>query len=246
MKKSFRLLSLLVVFAICCTLSGCGMLDDLRKTRATMTADGTIKFYDGTEYLPLPECESLQPIFNEYKMVYLVEEDLPLLLTIFSENVYTMSDNGVFLEFYTEDSSIYYCRSDYYDKVLDSINNGITDGVYVYWYYDYEEEIFGTYTLTDAQADTIDEICATQTPEVLPEAAMVDYDYLVDLMICPEDKLFMTDTLDLCLLNDKYFIVVFDEESTALYSVPESLFDTFDEIFEAHIESESHWMEEDW
>lgn len=243
MKKAAKILSLLLVFAICFSLSGCGVLEEMRQTRAIMEEDGTIKFYDGTTYLPLPACEGLIPVYNEFELVYLVEEELPLLLTFFSGDTFQRSDNGVFLSFYGGDTEILYCRSDVYDTVLDSLENGITGETYVYWYINYEEGTYDLYTLTDDQADAIGQVCSTQTPEVLPEMAVLDYDYLIDMMICPEDQLFMMDTVDLCVLNDKYYVVIFGEEATVLYSVPESLSDTFEDIFEHYIESENYWLD---
>lgn len=250
MKKTIRIVSLLTVLAICFSLCGCNLLDELRESRATVLADGTVRLYDGTEYKPLPECEELTPEFNEYEMVYVAAEDVPLLLTdFFYENCFDKSDDGLFLQAYTEESVVYYCRTDAYDSVLERINNGFTAEKYCYPYVDYEEAEYIYCTLTPAQAEAVAQVCQTQTPEELPKAAIVDFEYMADLYLCSGDMLFKRDTVDVCVLEGEYYVVEYGFDATTLYTVPEELSDVFAGILEKQIESDSYWeeyWEEDW
>ena len=242
MRKSIRILSLLMVLAMCFSLYGCDVLDDLRETRASIAEDGTIKLADGSEYMPLPECEELTPDFYNCETVYVAEEELPLLLTFFSENAFLKTEDGIFLQSYTDEAVIYYCRTDVYDNVLDRINSGFTPEVYGYWYYDYENEEENFYVLTQSQAEALSEVYRTQTAEKLPEAATLDYEYIADLMIGTKDKLFMRDTVDVCVFNGKYYVVGYDFDATSLYRVPDDLSKEFAAILKKQIESDSYWL----
>lgn len=243
MKKVRRIASLLVVLGICLSLCGCNVLEELRAVRASFTTGGVIKLYDGTEYILLPDCKELNPIFTEYELIYVVEEELPLLLTVFSDNYFTKSDDGLFLQAYTEEGIIYYCRADAYDGILARIKNGFTAEIYCYTYYDYENDEEFLYTLTQAQADAVMQVCTTQEPEILPEAAVLDYCYIADLYFCTSDKLFRQNTVDVCVIKGKYYVVDY-EDTTTLYSVPAELSETFAQIMEKQIESDSYW--ENW
>lgn len=243
MKKVIRIVSLIAVLGVLLSLCGCDVLDELRSSRATITPDGVIKLYNGAEYILLPACKELTPTFTEYEAIYVVEEEVPLLLTAFAENDFTKSDDGLFLQAYTEQGVIYYCRADVYDSMLARINKGFTPEIYCYSYYDYEKEEALLYTLTQVQVDAVTQVCTTQEPETLPEAAMLDYGYFADLYFCTEDKLFRQDTVDVCVINGKYYVVSHDD-TTTLYSVPAEMSAVFAGILEKQVESDSYW--ENW
>lgn len=239
MKRLIRIVSLIAVLGICLSLCGCGFLDDLRASRALFTEDGTIKLNNGMEYMLLPACEEMSPIFSKYDVVYAVEEEVPLLLTAISGDYLIKSDDGMFLQAFTPEGMSYYCRADIYDSVLDRIQNGFTAEAYCYSYYD-ENSNYGLYTLTREQADAIFQVCATQEPETLPDAAVLDYEYIADLYFCTEDKLFMQDTVDICTVNGKYYVVGYDD-AVILYTVPQEMSETFAAIMAKQIESDSRF-----
>lgn len=241
MKKRIKLLSLPIVLTMCFLLCGCNALDELRESRAVVAEDGTIVLADGSEYRALPECEELTPEIYNGGTVYVVKEDLPLLLTSFSHQSYFKSADGIFLQSYNDGSNIFYCRTDVYDKVLERINNGFEGEIYGYWYYDYKKEKDYFYKLKPDQAEAIENVLATQEGEQLSEVASLEYEYLADLWLCTEDKLFMRDAVDVCVLDGKYYVVDFGLENTTLYSVPDELTETFKEVLEKRIASDSYW-----
>lgn len=241
MKKVTRILCLIAVFAMCLSLCGCSVLDDLRAMRASITPDGTIKLYDGTEYKLLPECEELSPKFTQYQEVYIVEEDIPLLLTTIRYiDCLNKSDDGKILLTYTENGAIYYCRSDMYDGILESIQNGFMPELCCYWCYDFENEENVCYTLTQEQWDALQLVCTTQKPQRLT-AALKESEHWADLYLYTEDRLFEQDTLDIYVYNGKYYVVDLDNEYS--YSVPAELTAVFEKIMEKQIESDSYWEE---
>jgi hypothetical protein len=235
MKKMTRFLCLIAVFAMCLSLCGCGMLDDLRAKRATMTADGNIKLYDGTEYKLLPYNKLLSPKFYHYEEVYIVEEDLPLLLTSTSyENYVNKSDDGCFLKDYLDGNEIYYCRTDMYDSVLERMNNSKGLEVCYYIYYDSENYAELTYTLTQQQWDMVKQVLATQEPQMLRDVLQENYEYWVGLYMSTADGLFTTDRFALCIYKGKCYVI--DYEKYLQYAVPAELTDDFKTIMAKEIE----------
>lgn len=243
MKKLRRALCLIAVLAMCLSLCGCSILDDLRQMRAEMTSDGTIRLYDGTEYKPLPQCEELSPSFSEYSEVYTVAEDVPLLLTtVLYEDYLDKSDDGKFLVTYSEAGAVYYCRADAYDSVLARIQNGFTPDLCCYWCYDFENMEDVCYTLTQKQLDLLNQVVATQKPQVLPNAASLDSEHWADLYLCSEDRLFEQDTVDICILNGKYYVMDFGD-TISFYAVPAELTAEFEKIMEMQIQYDSYWYD---
>ncbi len=241
MKKLRRALCLIAVFAMCLSLCGCGVLDDLRQMRAEIKKDGTIRLYDGTEYKPLPQCEELSPSFREYSEVYTVAEDVPLLLTTMLYEAYLdKSGDGKFLVTYSEYGAVYYCRTDVYDSVLERIRNGFTPELCCYWCYDFENGEDVCYTLTPEQLELLNQVVATQKPQVLPDAVELDSEYWADLYLYSKDRLFEQDTVDICILNGKYYVVDFGD-TISFYTVPAELTAEFEKIMEMQIQYDSYW-----
>lgn len=236
MKKSFRILSLILIVVMCFSLCGCKALDDLRESRASLTESGTIKLPDSTEYKLLPPCEELLPNIDATDTVYVSDEELPLLLTVFSKNSYSKSYDGIFLH---DDYAVstYYCRTDVYDNIVERINRGFVAESYCYRYYDtnYNERY---YKLTERQARAVTEVYNNQTPIILPNIASMVYEYEIDLMLCSEDMLFMRDTVDICVKDNKYYLIDYQLDATSLYAIPDNLASEFKAIMKNYIESE--------
>ena len=229
MNKLTRSLSLLMVFALCLSLCGCNALDELRRSRATRPQEGVIRLADGTEYKLLPECEALCPTWDDMMYsYYIVEEDLPLLLTQYGDGV-SSSKDGLFLEVYGEDIQ-YYCRTDAYDSIVARIDQGFTPDVYGYTYFDPEAGDYGDYVLcelTPAQAEAVEQVYATVQPEKLPVGARLDYEEKVDLYLYSADRLFRQDTVDICVVEGEYFLLTNDQ---MIYAVPGELTTVFANI----------------
>ena len=239
-----KVISLIAILAICLSLCGCGLLDDLRESRATVDAEGNIQLNDGAVYKPLPACKELSPAFDEMKMVYVVESEVPLLLTSMIGEYFDLSDDGKFLQNYLDGESIFYCRADVYDSVLDRIMNGFAPNTCCYWYYDYSMGKVLAYTLTEAQLEAVNQVCLTQEPQILPSAASMNWDYWVTLTMCTDDLLFMKELVDICMVEGKWYVVDESGVDTIFYTVPEELTSVFADIMNIYIQVEdSYWTE---
>ncbi|MBR4073167.1 MAG: hypothetical protein IKK24_04410, partial [Clostridia bacterium] len=187
MKKTVKILSLILAVVFCFTLCGCDNLDSMRKEQAVYTEMGSI-IYNGNEYYLLPECDNLQIVSDNYEYAYVTAKDVPVLLSTFLGEEYVVSDDGVFL--YSESIQGRYCRKDKYESVLHRIENGYTPEGYLYSYYDYINDKTKYYRLSDEDEKALKTLVTSVTPEKLPEMADIDYEYYIDIMTCSDDMLF--------------------------------------------------------
>lgn len=242
MKKMKRAICLITVFVMCISLCGCSVLDDIRESRGIYTAEGNIQLTDGTEYAPLPSCKELSPSFTQYKELYVVQSDVPLLLTSIMGTCFDISDDDLFLSSYVLGEGGYYCRTDLYESVLERIENGFIPEVYAYWCYDYTSGKNVPYTLTQAEQDAVDQVCDTQEPQELLPGTYLSWDYGVYLYLCSEDLLFTKETVKICVADNKYYVVDETGANTVFYCVPAELTATFAQIIDTYIQNEAaYW-----
>ena len=226
-----KLVCFLAVLALCLSFAGCKELDELRAQRAYVVEDGVIAMTDGTQFKRLPKCQELYFERNDYGLLYLVEEEMPLLLTSFGDSI-TKSDDGRFLKVYEEGDRRIYCREDVYDAVVQRIEKGFTPEVYAYDYWDDETGESSLYKLTPEQAAAVEQVFS-QEPEQLPAAATIEYYYLADLYHYSSDFLFREDAVDVCVVEEEYFL--WDDEDN-IYTVPQELVPIFKEIMKAQMD----------
>ena len=238
MKKALRILCLITVTVIVClSLSGCTLIDEMRDAHAFWSKDNTIK-YGEYEYKLLPASETLKPVFNAYNSVYVTDEEVPVLLSSsFGQNYY-VSDDGIFLFTDMEDGYICYCRNDRYDEILQKITNGFEPESYCYSYYDYENTEDTYYVFSETEVEAVNNVVKSVIPTVMPEAATLDYDYIVSIEACSKDLFFRTYIADICITDNKYYVVVTEDENTLLYQVSGELQETFEKIMKAAVDSE--------
>lgn len=244
MRNIKKIFCLCLAVAICLSFGGCMLLDEYKNSRVSHIDDEKIVLSDGTEYYKLPYSEEFSPdSLTNKDLVYVVDEETPLLLTdMFSDGYLYKLDDGLFLvETLHDPESAYYCRSDRYDEIAARINNGFNPDGYGYGYYDRDKEEFSHYMLSSKEADALTFILENITPEKLPDLASFDYDYMVDLMLCSSDLLFTRDTVDVCLMNDKYYIIdITEEEEIIIYTVPRDFYKTFESIMQKEVESQNY------
>ena len=244
MKKMKRVICLIAAFVFCLSLCGCGALDEMRSLRATLTPEGNIRLASGAEYKLLPTCEELSPMYDEMKMVYLVESDVPLLLTYMMGEYIDLSDDGIFLQNIGEGDTASYCRTDVYDRIYERIVNGFTPEICCYWRYDFNADKLIPYILTDAQLDAVNQVCLTQKPQILPSAAYMSWEYSITLCMCSDDLLLVKEIVDICTVEGKYYVLDDSGVDTILYAVPQELAAVFADIMDAYIQAEdSYWSE---
>ena len=248
MKKTIKTIALILIISIVgVLLCGCNALDELRKSQAFFTEDGKI-LYGETEYLPLPECEELQPITDEEKYINVTAKDVPVLLSVYFTNSYCLSQDGNFIVDNISEESIVYCRSDIYGSTLERIENGFIPTDYYYCYLDYNayddyESYMKYYYLTKEQKSAIDTVLSSGVPEHLPEIVEITSEYSVLINATSSDKVFSKYACDLCFNENKYYIAVYKDNETFMYHVPDNMSEIFSDIMKKYIDSENYWLE---
>ncbi|MBQ9930311.1 MAG: hypothetical protein IJO72_05995 [Oscillospiraceae bacterium] len=243
MKKARRILCLMAVLALCLSLCGCSMLEDVRASRAVYTKDGEIEL-NGALYKLLPQCEELTPTFSEYTELYAVESEVPLLLTSMMGDYLDISDDGVFLSNYMDVGTVYYCRSDAYDAVYDRIVNGYEADTCAYWSYDFNTGKEISMVLTRQQLDAVWQVLETQEPQIMPAGASMRWDYRIYLYMCSDDLLFRTPMVDICVASGLYYVVAEANGVSAMYSVPAELVTIFVQIAQEYMQYEDAYYGE--
>lgn len=249
MKNAFKIfLCLILVTGLCFSLTGCNYLDNERKNHAFWQGEN-IKLGD-SEYIPLDECEYLNPEYEAMDdCIMVTEPDVPVLLSGFMGAEYSISKDGVFLFDFYDEEGFYYCRSDKYDEISERIKKGFKPDGYCYVYSEYDETSDYDlenkyYVLTQAEVNAVDSVISQVEPTVLPEIADVDYEYTISLDACSKDMLFKKYTYDLYLKGNTYYISYFDDESIYLFTVPEEYKSDFAKIMKAGIDSQKYWEDE--
>jgi len=147
MKKKTLLLGL--VIALVLSLTSCNTLDQLKTQRAVWIAADKQVEYQGGRYKRLDTNTSEIGIIGEEYSLFLVEEDLPLLLTSWMGfKNYTNSDKSLiriyndYSWFSDEDGFSYepgiYAREDIFDEVSENLKNAVFNHYYYERYY-YDE-----------------------------------------------------------------------------------------------------------
>lgn len=204
----------------------------------------------------------LNPLYNSrnYEVISLTNPDVPVLLSDYYGDYLDISDSGIFMYGYINEDGYYYesitgytgnsfevlyCRDDKYEEVSQIIEDGIeyTKYGYGYWTYDeddinsselyeYEDDEYNYYLLSEEECDTIDEIIKNTEP-IIDAETPYDYYYLVMLDNISEDGYFSkesyeiyTDDLGNYTLN--LYSYVTDEYKT--YYVDEKYNDIFDKL----------------
>lgn len=245
-----RVISLLLVCCLCVALTGCGALDEARARHAKWSETGTV-LYGETEYLPIEHSEYLYPSINTLNnSLRVTEADVPVLLSLFLQELLYRSDDGIFLESY--ETGLLYCRADYYDEVSKKLEKGFDTVGYCYDYYTYDEETYAyteyTYRLTDEEAAAIDVVLATGTAKTIFGIEGVNYDYGVELMSCDESTFFRYYMLDVCSINGVYYLIGPDGNNYWSIPVPTWYASVFDAMMkvprEQYEENQSRYEDE--
>jgi len=96
--------------------------------------------------------------------------------------------------------------------------------------------------LTPAEQEAVNQVCDTQEPQVLPAGTYMSWDYGVFLYMCSADLLFSKETVEICVVGNKYYVVDETGADTIFYSVPAELTATFAQIIDTYIQNEAaYW-----
>ncbi len=237
-----RGLSLLVVLLLVLSLTGCQALDDMKAAQAFWLTNGNI-LYGDVEYRLLPECDVLNPLAGEETpYVYVTEQEVPVLLSeVYGDSFAVSLDRSIL--FKDSRNGACYCAQNRYDEMIDKISSGDFFDTYAYVYYDYDAMMTLTYLLTESERSAVDWVFYSETPEILPDYVDIPYDYVVELLSCSEDMLFSDYCCDLYVNGDQYYLCVISGDTSAIYTVPDSMQSVFEGMLKSYMNAEEYWLE---
>ena len=106
-----------------------------------------------------------------------------------------------------------------------------------YNYYNYynDEEVYGSYVLTDEEKRAVEAVVASVEPEEF-DSGEFDYSYYCTVYECSEDLIFNQQAFDIAYTDYGYAIVITKGGVTNAYVVPIELSAIFDNIMAAYFE----------
>ena len=222
MKKFIKLiLALVLVFALCFSLSGCNVLSEPKEAHAIRIDEETIE-YDGEEYKLLPNNEYFCPPFIESVSLNITESDVPVLLSEQFGDRGELNDDKTIIEYF--DTSSFYCRKDKYQKVKKEVEAEFIKSGYCYSYTVFDEETymseFEYYTFSEKENDAIEKVLAYGEVVVLENCS---YEYCANLEIYSRNLNFRKDFMQLCYSNGEFFLLDVDKDQQVMYKADSSL-----------------------
>ena len=242
MKKLIRITALILsVLLLCAVFTGCDELDRMKKAHAVKNENGNI-LLNGNEYKQV-SFASRTSLFNfdlvPCSEIYVTEPDVPVLLSEgFYEYFGDVSEDGKYLYIYNVDyNSVPYCRTDEYDNLIERLEAPFEPEVlaYPYSYYDYDndEEINGSYVLTEDEQKAVEQVMLSVEPVQLEGYGYSEYDAddYIYIYECSEDLIFNRIAMILEVKNGRYAVATdIGGGITEVRRVPDELFKVFQNI----------------
>lgn len=170
MRKSKRLLGLMLVVLLCVSLCSCAKLDEMKEKHGVWQPDGAILWNDAV-YKPLPIVDEEINLIDYGETVVITQPDVPVLLSTPFGEVYNRKNDGMsiaavcWINEYEKVPCLFY-REDKYNEILKEINSGFASANgYCFERYDMVSDELVTYHLTDEQVKTLDLVMETVEPE---------------------------------------------------------------------------------
>ncbi len=241
MKKMMKCVAgLSAMLVLMSALTGCRQFEELRQAQASFTKEGNL-LVKGEEYLALPLCDELRPMFhNDVKEIYAASEETPVLLTKFFGTTMDMSEDKMFIasggyniyngEFDGVGIAPYYCHEDIYDSVMATIETGYEPNGYRIGYFDWQEDEFKHYEFSDEETQAVETVFA-QTPAYESEPESWDI-FSVDSYM--KDQPFSQYEFDLVKAEDGIYLNKYFEinENWLYYKVPTDLEPVFQNVID--------------
>lgn len=230
MKKIMRKLgALALALTVSLCLSSCVDLDEIKANRAVYTDDSRKEIlFQGNKY------KRVDDIFDDYLRTYYLEdsadvvtEDIPLLLTEhYGDGLYyNKTDTRLIWRSY---GNYYFCREDWYDYFMKTLEENKFEYVCVE-HYDYYTEEYSRTMLDKTIVDTVDEIIYS----VEPRASYPDTYRSVTINATDKEGLLMHNLFCVEELAYGGYFITMDNLShdIAGYVVPEKYEDEFKILF---------------
>lgn len=233
MKKTKRLLALLVAVLLCLSLCGCDRLDEMRKAHGFWQKDGSI-LLNGHVYKKLP---SVSDYFNwdtNREDIFVTDVDVPVLLSMMAGEPFSVSKGEIMLDGYDRDTDaqVQYCRADKYDMVCTMLTGDFEVVTYGYYYYEPKTETYKEYVLTASQKEGLAKVYATAKKREQTFEENGEYD--VSISGYSSDNLFCRLLFNL-VQDEKGKFTLQDDEY--IYDVPKAAYPLCQEILKVYMES---------
>ncbi|MBQ7035351.1 MAG: hypothetical protein IJN34_06410 [Clostridia bacterium] len=232
MKKCKKIIAAILLLAICLVATGCVNIKELRKTHGIWADEGQMVIQlNGKEYKKLPYADDRFNI-DGWQQIFVTTKDVPVLLAQTGSS-FLMNKKEILLQDQTLPyEGGYYCRSDYYDAVVEEYQKGVVFTRYIYEYYDDETEKDKVYELTKEQINAIERVAGDETLR-----SDIDTDSLFSspyITCYSEGEIFRKDYGYILKRNEEYYFVEEENYESYCYRVPVELNSVFDEIMYAY------------
>ena len=235
MKKSVRIVSVVVlVCMLCAMLSGCQALEDARAMQGFWIEEGLSFRLGDSQYIRLPASDTLDLLYVDYDAevsdIYVTTEDVPVLVSSVYGVALTPSSDGrlcvasdEYGEIFSDMLSEVYCRSDYYDALVQQLEQGFKPDGYCCLYSEWDDERYTynerLYRLTAEETAAIDVMLESERT-YLPDMTVPTYEYSIELNFCSEDMMLQEFAVELCYADNRYFLLGEDFDAQWVVYVP--------------------------
>lgn len=230
MNKMKKLVSLLLISLLTISLCGCTM-KSVKSSHAVWNDVGNIE-WQNKEYVLLTSVdEGFHPETDGETGVYVTEADVPMLLQFILGEYMDVSVDEKFLIGW----EFVYCRSDCYEEIATTLEQGSEMNGYCYEYWE-DSDISEFFQLNDEQVNLVNSIFTETIPVQMDYGELFEdaWEYLGDVQSCSEDMMFRMFAFELWEFDGNYHLVIPDEnyEQAYRFEVPAEQMDTMREIFE--------------
>ena len=206
MKKFVKNLTLFLLIALMLlTLASCKELDDMKSRQGFITEDESeIRLGEAVYYL-LPGCEALKPAYTD--SINVTASDVPVLLSAIIGYGYDLSSDGIFLE----RSGTVYCRSDYFEKVKNSIETGYSMTSYCFLKSEYKNGMYeqNYKVIAPAVGTILENAIEKGTPFTIPGSGMRN-ERIYEVYHCSGDTFFKSYAFDIRVSGNACYVTVSD------------------------------------
>ena len=238
MKKSIRITSLLLaLLMLALPLVGCDRIDEMRAKQGFLLDKDTISF-NGETYKRLYTNEHV--VLYNIRRLSITDKDVPVLLSEWYDyperGRYNIEENDVFIRWTHPDSPPkVYCRTDWYDSVVNALENGIDYNKCCYYHFslDKADNVWKDmrYILTDEERAAIEDIIDNG---VQIEGHSTSGDEILPIKYCTVNGFFEKESnIELLVSESLCYVSTGKDENKTIYIVPENYKAIFDNMLKA-------------
>ncbi len=244
MKMIKKLLCITIAVLLCFSLIGCNAIDKMRDAQIHFNEKSEL-IYNDTAYKLLPACEAFAPDITLNKNLYIVDKEIPVLLSeLYGDAAYLSKDEKFIQSSNSHYINEYYARADIYDEIANRINAGnyFEGYCYAYSYYDEDDEIPSYKTkyefLSDEIKTAIDYLLSSEPEEDVDISLLYQFE-VISLFACSKDYMFKEYATTI-YKTESFIYLATNKISDKVYKVPREYMTVFENLinnYEMQLES---------